>query len=198
MIGVIDYKAGNLGSVRNALEYLGAGYKMISTPEDLKSVDKIILPGVGHFKSAVQSLKEEQLWIPLNEWIQADRPFLGICLGFQLLFESSEEAPGEKGFAAIPGHLKKFTVHKVPQIGWNRVNWKKKSPLIDEPGESPYFYFVHSYYAPYDENEWILGTAEYGVEYTAMVSRGNVAGVQFHPERSGETGLRLLKNWVEL
>lgn len=198
MIGIIDYHAGNLGSVRNALDYLGIEYKMIGNPRDLDEVDKIILPGVGHFKAAVNSLKEQALWTPLSDWIKSDRPFLGICLGFQLLFEESEEAPGEKGFGLLSGKLKKFTAHKVPQIGWNSISWEKESEITRGLDTTPYFYFVHSYYKPLDESDSVLATANYGIKYTAAVEKGRIIGVQFHPERSGEQGLRLLKNWVEL
>lgn len=198
MIGIVDYEAGNMGSIRNALRHLRYEFILIQKPEDFTQIAKLILPGVGHFGAAVRSLREKGLWNPLSEWIKKGNPFLGICLGMQLLFEGSEEDAEERGLSLFPGFLKKFQYQKVPFIGWNRVTWHQDSPVIQGLGTSPFFYFVHSYYVPYDVRYPILGAANYETDYVAAIGWGNVIGVQFHPERSGEQGLRLLKNWVEL
>lgn len=198
MIGIIDYSAGNLQSVKNALEYLNLHYSMIEKPEQFSTIDKLILPGVGHFGSAVTNLQQSGLWEKIQDWLIQNRPFLGICLGMQLLFETSEEAPDTKGFAIFPGELKKFETGKVPNIGWNQVSWKKQPTPLFQLSNDQYYYFVHSYYVPMTNESYVLGTSDYFMPYVSAVNKGNIYGFQFHPERSGRDGLQVLKFWGTL
>ncbi|GAB4176587.1 MAG: imidazole glycerol phosphate synthase subunit HisH [Calditrichia bacterium] len=198
MIGIIDYSAGNLQSVKNALEYLNLHYSMIEKPEQFSKIDKLILPGVGHFGSAVTNLQQSGLWEKIQDWLIQNRPFLGICLGMQLLFETSEEAPDTKGFAIFPGELKKFETGKVPNIGWNQVSWKKQPTPLFQLSNDQYYYFVHSYYVPMTNESYVLGTSDYFMPYVSAVNKGNIYGFQFHPERSGRDGLQVLKFWGTL
>ncbi len=198
MIGIIDYKAGNIRSVKNALDYLRIPNRYIANAKELDMVKKIILPGVGHFQSATQSLQDSGLWEALKSWILENKPFLGICLGLQLLFEGSKEAPGTEGFGIFKGYLLKFQAAKVPYIGWNQVKWEQDSTIIQGIPSRSYFYFVHSFYVPIQDNIPAIGIAEYEIPYIVATQKGNCIGVQFHPERSGENGLKLLKNWVNI
>jgi|JYMV01.1.fsa_nt_gi glutamine amidotransferase len=200
MIVVIDYKAGNLYNVGHALKHLGADFMVSGDPADVGRADKIILPGVGAAKPAMDSLAEQGLVEALR---QVSVPFLGICLGLQLLFEVSEEED-TPCLGLLPGRVLRFdrSQVKVPHIGWNRVagthgSSQPASPLFDGVPAGSFFYFVHSYYAPVEEPV-TLGTTEYGLSFSSVVVRGNLWGVQFHPERSGEIGLKLLENFVEL
>ncbi|MCX7994275.1 MAG: imidazole glycerol phosphate synthase subunit HisH [candidate division WOR-3 bacterium] len=197
MIGIIDYGAGNLYSVRNALEHLGFKSLIIKKPSDIRLVDRLILPGVGAFGSAVKRLIHSGLFGKIYDWLKEDRPFLGICLGMQLLFESSEESKNAKGFGIFSGRIKRFRDCKFPQIGWNGVRVLRKSGIIDRSKKLTYFYFLHGYYVDTPQTSLVVGVTEYGVEYPSIVNRGNVYGVQFHPEKSGKEGLKLLKSWVE-
>jgi len=198
-ITLLDYGAGNVRSVRNAIRRLGFDVRDVRTPEDIQRADKLVFPGVGSFGSAMARLNELGLVKPLAQYIQADRPFLGICLGLQTLFEGSEESPGVAGLGIIPGRVKRFLLPElsVPHIGWNGVVPRKASVLW-EGYQGEKFYFVHSFHAqPTPENrEWLLATTTYGVEFASAVQKGNVAAVQFHPEKSGEPGLTLLKNFL--
>jgi glutamine amidotransferase len=196
MIGIIDYGAGNLHSVKNAFDCLKIKNRIIKMPEDMSSVKRIVLPGVGAFGFAVKKLHQTGLFDKIVEWFKEGRPFLGICLGLQLLFESSEESKGIKGFGIFKGNIKKFRKYKVPQIGWNSVEILKSSPLFDAR-EKAFFYFLHGYYVDTPQKEIILGMTDYGIKYPSIINRENIYGVQFHPEKSGKTGLLLLKNWVE-
>jgi imidazole glycerol-phosphate synthase subunit HisH len=198
MIGIIDYGAGNLLSVRKALEYLGVQASVIAGHEKFKDIDKLILPGVGAFCAAMDKIKERGLYEPIAKWLNADRPFLGICLGMQLLFEQSEESPGSRGFGAFKGTVKRFTGHKVPQIGWNQVNSIKESVLCAGIVDGSYFYFLHGYYVVPEDASITTGVTQYQIQYTSIVEKGNTRGVQFHPEKSSTYGLKLLKNWVDL
>ncbi len=197
MIGIVDYGAGNLKSVMNALEYLGVRHLLINDPRRLRRVERIILPGVGAFGSAVKKLKISKLFEPVIEWLRVDRPFLGICLGLQLLFESSEEAKGIRGFGIFKGCIRRFRRYKIPQIGWNRVEIVRNSLIFDSTKDNPFFYFLHSYYLTTKEKDAVIGVTEYGVRYASVINRGNIYAVQFHPEKSGRAGIQLLKNWVE-
>ncbi|MBO8181997.1 MAG: imidazole glycerol phosphate synthase subunit HisF [Archaeoglobus sp.] len=197
---LLDYGAGNIRSIRNAIRKLGYSIKDVTSPEDILKAEKLVFPGVGSFGSAMERLESLGYVEALKDYIQANRPFLGICLGLQVLFEGSEEAPDVKGLGIIKGTISKFDSKKVsvPHIGWNGIRTKKDSKLFrDYKGEK--LYFVHSYRAvPSKENsDWILAVTDYGGEFISAVQKGNVAAVQFHPEKSGETGLRILKSFLE-
>ena len=205
MIGVIDYGAGNLGSVMNALKRLNAPARFVSGPEELNpascAFEKIIFPGDGHFATAMASLTQTGFADVIKEWIKADKPFLGICIGLQLLFENSQEAPpidGKeiKGLCVIPGTVRRFPGRKVPQIGWNQTVAKKESKLFRGLRDDSFFYYIHSYYADPADREVCAAQTDYYVKYCCAVERGALAAVQFHPEKSGETGIALLKNWI--
>jgi len=198
MIGIIDYGAGNLHSIKNALDYLGLKNRLVKDEKGLKNMERIILPGVGAFGAAITKLKKIELLERLIEWLKADKPYLGICLGLQLLFESSEEAEGVSGFGILKGRMRKFQMSKIPQIGWNSVEVIKPSPILKSQSKKVYFYFLHSYYLDTPEEEIVLGRTEYGVSYPSVINKGNIYAVQFHPEKSGKVGLDLLKRWVEL
>ena len=206
MIGVIDYGAGNLGSVMNALKRLSTPARFVSDPEELNAssstFEKIIFPGDGHFATAMVSLNKSGYTDAIKEWIKADKPFLGICIGLQLLFETSEEAPAVdgkeiKGLCVIPGTVRRFPGRKVPQIGWNQTEAKKESKLFNRLRENSFFYYIHSYYADPADNNVTAAQTDYYVKYCCAVERGALAAVQFHPEKSGETGIALLKNFLE-
>ncbi len=203
MLVVIDYDAGNLYNVANALRHLGTDFTMSGDPDLVLAADKVILPGVGSARAAMASLRRQGL----EDVVRNLRvPFLGICLGLQLLFEKSEE-DDTPCLGLIPGRVRRFSGDrlKVPQIGWNQVEWRpgvEESPLFGgrlptDPFRMEYFYFVHSYYAPVLPG-FTVATADYGQVFSAAVQAGNFLGVQFHPERSGEVGLEFLRNFVDL
>jgi len=202
MTGIIDYGSGNLRSVFSAFKYIGEDVRMCETPEDLKGAEKVVLPGVGASQDAMRQLKERELVEPLLEKILAGAPFLGICLGLQLLFTRSEEGGGCDCLGLVPGEVKLFPGGegmKVPQIGWNTVRLDKKDcPIFRDIEDGSYFYFVHSYYCEDEGRNYTSGVTEYGVEYTSALWKDNVFAVQFHPERSQEKGLRILRNFKEL
>jgi len=197
MIGIVDYGAGNLHSVHKAFAYLGKDSKILERPSEIKAIERLVLPGVGSFGHAMTEIKKRNWYSPLLGWISADRPFLGICLGLQLLFESSDESPGLLGFSAIAGSCRKFEEKKVPQIGWNDIRITKGSGLFEGIESGAYFYFVHSYHVVPENKDVIWAETAYSCDYPSIVGRGRIVGVQFHPEKSGEKGLQLLKNWVE-
>ena len=203
MIGVIDYGAGNLGSVMNALKRLSVPARFASDPEELSAAspfEKIIFPGDGHFVTAMASLEKTGYAQALREWIHADRPFLGICIGLQLLFESSEETldgRAVRGLSVIPGTVRRFPCRKVPQIGWNKTEARSGSALFRNISDNSFFYYIHSYYADPADSSVCAAEAEYYLRYCSAVERGALAAVQFHPEKSGAAGLALLKNWTE-
>ena len=196
MITVFDYGAGNLRSVQNTLAELGCEYNLVRDAEGLRGASKILLPGVGHFGQMMRALDSLGVRDTLVEKIRAGVPFLGICLGLQALFEDSEEAPEVRGLGIYPGTVRRFPAGaRVPQMGWNELEIPGSSTLIrDLPGR-PYVYFAHSYYVPV--NERAAATCTYGIPYTAVLESDNVFGVQFHPEKSGPVGLRIVRNFVE-
>lgn len=198
MIGLIDYGAGNIKSVVKALIYLGEEAEIIRSPSDLSEAEKLILPGVGSFGPAMQYIKQGGWLEPVLKWINRDRPFLGICLGMQLLFEGSEESPGAAGLSVFPGKCRKFQASKVPQIGWNNITFRKEDPLFADIPKGEFFYFVHGYYVETTDEDAVLAEAEYSLNYPAAAGRGRIYGVQFHPEKSGPAGLKLLDNWRRL
>jgi glutamine amidotransferase len=202
MIGIIDYGSGNLRSVYNAFRFLGQDAKICGSPAEMEGSDKIVLPGVGSSKDALEGLKERRLIEPVLSHIEGGKPFLGICLGLQLLFERSEESGGCDCLGLIKGEVRIFPGQKglkVPQIGWNTVKVRKKDcPILKGLSDESYFYFVHSYYCDTAEAEYTAGETEYGVSYTSILWKDNVFAMQFHPERSQKNGMQILKNFTEL
>jgi glutamine amidotransferase len=194
MITVVDYGMGNLRNVRRAFESLGEEVSITASGAAIAAAGTLILPGVGAFGEAVKRIDDLGLRKPLIHHMEQGRPLLGICLGMQLLFEESEESSGARGLGILNGTVKRFAegLH-VPHIGWNDVVPSKPSPLFPEGGGV--FYFVHSFYAP--TSEWTVATTDYGVTYSAAVQKGNVYGVQFHPEKSENVGLGLLRRFVD-
>lgn len=198
---LLDYGAGNVRSVRNAIRYLGFDIKDVQTPEDILNANRLIFPGVGAFAAAMDVLTKNGLAEALSAYIEKDRPFLGICLGLQLLFESSEENGLVNGLGLIPGVVQRFDSSngfRVPHIGWNALQIRKDSEILDDVGDH-HVYFVHSYRAmPSDKNkDWISSTCNYGDNFIASVRRGNVHAVQFHPEKSGDVGLSVLRRFLK-
>jgi len=201
MIGVINYGAGNLGSVMNALKRLSVPARFVEGPQELSTssspFEKIIFPGDGHFATAMASINKSGYAQALKEWIKADKPFLGICIGLQLLFDASEEAPNTQGLSVIPGTVRRFPGRKVPQIGWNQTSARKESKIFRGLKNDSFFYYIHSYYADPSDDSVSAAQTEYYVRYCCAIERGALAAVQFHPEKSGAAGLALFKNWAE-
>ncbi len=197
MITILDYGAGNLKSVQNTLAEIGAEHELVKDSEGLRRATKIILPGVGHFGQMMRALDQMQVRDALIERIRAGVPFLGICLGLQGLFESSEEAPEQRGLGLFPGQICRFSaVARVPHMGWNEIEPRNGARLLRNLPPHPYLYFAHSYYAPVIDAT--AATCNYTLKYTAVLEAGNVFGVQFHPEKSGPIGLGIVRNFVEL
>lgn len=201
MIAVIDYETGNLGSVSKALESLGAKVKVTQKSSDLKKADKIVLPGVGAFKDAMSALGNLGLIEPLKDAIAAKKPYLGICLGLELLFDESEEGGSSGGMGILKGDVIKFRdpLLKVPHIGWNQLNKKRADcPLFKGINDDAFFYFVHSYYVRPRDKEIIAAVTDYGCDFTSMVWKDNIYAVQYHPEKSQQAGLKFLENFIKL
>jgi imidazole glycerol phosphate synthase glutamine amidotransferase subunit len=199
MIALIDYGSGNIRSVTNALLHERAEVELVSDPARLEDASAIVLPGVGAFGDCVRGLQSRGLWEPVKEWLQADRPFLGICVGYQMLFEASEESPGVRGFGFFGGEVRKFKSPglKVPQIGWNQLELAEPShPLWRGLPQRPHVYFVHSYFPEPTDRAIAIALSSYGETFAAAAARGNVAAVQFHPEKSQAVGLGILRNFV--
>ena len=201
MIAIIDYDAGNLKSVEKALLYLGQDVLVTRDREKILSADKVILPGVGNFGDAMEKLKGYGLEEVIRETARQGKPFLGICLGLQLLFERSAEAPGVEGLGILKGEILRIPDRedlKVPHIGWNSLKLQNQGRLFAGLEEEPYVYFVHSYYLKAADPQIVKAVTEYGVRIDASVESGNVFACQFHPEKSSRTGLAILKNFAEL
>ncbi len=201
MIAIIDYDAGNLKSVEKALLYLGQDVLVTRDREKILSADKVILPGVGNFGDAMEKLKGYGLEKVIRETARQGKPFLGICLGLQLLFERSAEAPGVEGLGILKGEILRIPDRedlKVPHIGWNSLKLQNQGRLFAGLEEEPYVYFVHSYYLKAADPQIVKAVTEYGVRIDASVESGNVFACQFHPEKSSRTGLKILKNFAEL
>lgn len=196
MIAVLDYDAGNLTSVKKAVDYLGYPCVVTSDPREVGGADKILLPGVGHF-SATSNLQVRGLRTVVRDAISRKIPLLGICLGMQWMFESSEEAPGITGLALLPGRCQRFADQvKVPHVGWNQLQVRKGGRLFEGIPSGTFMYFTHSYWAPVVE--CTTADCEYGSTFSAAIECGNLFGVQFHPEKSGDPGLAVLRNFCEL
>ena len=201
MIGIIDYDAGNIRSVEKALSYLGEKTVVSRNPETLKNADKVILPGVGSFGQAMENLHRYELVPVIQDMIKEGKPFLGICLGLQLLFESSEESPGVEGLGILKGKILKIPPSpglKIPHMGWNSLQLQNNGRLYRNIPQDTYVYFVHSYYLQAQEPEIVKAVTGYGTEIHASVEKDNVFACQFHPEKSGKYGLEILKNFAEL
>lgn len=200
MVAIIDYGAGNLSSVKKALDYLGSESEITQDRDKILSASHIILPGVGSFGDAMKSMEERNLVDTVKEAAESGKPFLGICLGLQLLFESSEESPGVKGLGILKGRIVTIPRDmglKVPHIGWNSVSLKQKDGIFKDIDDNSYFYFVHSYYLKDADEDAVAGTTEYGVPIQCAVQRGNLSATQFHPEKSSKAGLKLLENFLK-
>ncbi len=204
-IAVIDYGMGNLRSVEKALEIAGGKVRVVSDRNGIESCDKLVFPGVGSFGDAMKELKARRLIEPIKTAIKKGKPFLGLCLGLQLLFENSEEAPGVKGLGILTGTVRRFRsgTLKVPHMGWNNIVAGRSSLVVGKkilkgvPNGS-YMYFVHSYYVKPKDKSVVLTTTDYGIKFASAVAVGNIYGLQFHPEKSQATGLKILKNFVGL
>ncbi|MBR6019299.1 MAG: imidazole glycerol phosphate synthase subunit HisH [Lachnospiraceae bacterium] len=200
MIAIIDYDAGNIKSVQNALLSLGIDNTVTSDPEVIRKADRVILPGVGAFGDAMRKLEERNLVEVIREVAQ-EKPFLGICLGLQLMFDSSEEAPGVKGLSLLPGRIVRIPEgggRKIPHIGWNDLRLPKPSKLFYGIPEESYVYFVHSYYLEAENAADVAATTEYGVTIHAAVEHDNICACQFHPEKSGDIGMQILTNFATM
>ena len=199
MIAIIDYGAGNLHSVKNALDFLGADNIVTGNKEEILSADKVILPGVGAFGDAMKCLEESGLTKTVKAVAESGKPFLGICLGLHLLFEESEESPNVKGLGIFKGKIVKIPDNgslKIPHMGWNNIHITKDSKILKNIGSEPYVYFVHSYYVEAEDSSVVSAYTEYGQRLDIAVERDNVFATQFHPEKSGDTGMEILKNFI--
>ena len=192
MLAVLDYGGGNLKSIINRLDAFGVTYSVTDKAEDIARADKLVFPGQGHFGQVMQALTFKGLAEPLIAHVKQGTPFLGICVGLQVLFDESEEAPGIKGLGLLKGKIIRFTQGKIPQIGWNKIAVTVVNSFLQED----YFYFVNSYHAVCDDPSVVSATAEYHIPFTAAVETGNIAATQFHPEKSGQAGYDALLRWI--
>lgn len=200
MVAIVDYGAGNLQSVEKALRHIGCDCQVTADPEMFLQADAAVLPGVGSFGDAMDQLRARGLEEPIRQFVESGKPFLGICLGLQILFEESQESPGVKGLGLLKGkilRLPKESGLKIPHIGWNSLEVKDREGLFKGLPEEPYVYFVHSYYLQAEEDV-VTATAEYGATIHAAVRKGNLMACQFHPEKSGKTGLAILENFAAM
>ena len=202
MIALVDYGAGNVESVAKAIRHLGRSVELTCDPEVIRTADAVILPGVGAFGDAVSQLRDRGLeQVVLDSARDADRPFLGICVGLQMLFDSIEESPCANGLSLMGGRVLRLPSEnglKVPHIGWNSIEYDHNCPIFARLPEQPYVYFVHSFCAETARGENLIATANYGEDVAGIVAAGNVIGCQFHPEKSGEIGLKMLRNFCEM
>lgn len=200
MIAIVDYGMGNLRSVQKAIEKIGQSAQIVNRPEQIRDASRLILPGVGAFRDAIRELQRLELVDPIREHILSDKPFLGICLGLQMLFERSYEGGEWPGLGILPGEVVRFPPSqdiKVPHMGWNTVDRSGPVPLLDSIPVDASFYFVHSYYVVPNDPAVIATRTNYGVTFTSMVARGNMFATQFHPEKSQKVGLKLLSNFAK-
>ena len=201
MIAIIDYGAGNLQSVKKAFDFIGAESVITDNPEIINACDRILLPGVGSFGDAMDSMHKSGLVETVKQNALSGKPFLGICLGLQLLFEESEESPGVKGLGIFKGKIKKFSSDmglKIPHIGWNSLEIKQNDTLFKNIPENSYVYFVHSYYLHAEDENDIATVTNYGIDFHSAVGKNNIFATQFHPEKSGDVGLQILRNFASM
>ncbi len=200
MIVIIDYGMGNLRSVQKAFERVGSQAVISSRPEDVMAADKVVLPGVGAFSACMENLKKFNLIEPIREFIRSGRPFLGICMGLQVLFEEGEEFGVHQGLGILPGKVIRFKLgkkYKIPHMGWNRILKQRRLSLLADIEDGSYFYFVHSYHVIPKDPEIIATLTDYGRNFVSSVIKDNIVACQFHPEKSQELGLQLLKAFVK-
>lgn len=201
MISIVDYGMGNLRSVQKAFEKLGVPAKIVTGPDEIEAAEKLVLPGVGAFRDAIHELQRQELIAPLKAHIHADKPFLGICLGLQMLFDVSYEDGEWPGLGIIPGKVVRFSDHpelKVPHMGWNQLEVVGNPRLLADIPRDSYFYFVHSYFVVPTDESVIAARTEYGQRFASMIARNNLFATQFHPEKSQAVGLKLLNNFATI
>jgi glutamine amidotransferase len=199
MIAIIDYGMGNLRSVQKGFERVGSEARIASTPEEMDDASGLVLPGVGAFGDAMGNLKESGLIDPIVKSVSDGVPFLGICLGLQLLFTQSEELGAHRGLDILPGSVRRFPEgQRVPQIGWNQIHVRRESPLLEGVPDGAFFYFVHSFFVDAERDEDVVATTDYEIDYCSIAGNDRFFGVQFHPEKSQDAGLRVLKNFAQI
>ena len=205
MVAIIDYDAGNIKSVEKAFDYLGTETVVTRDPKEIYRADRVVLPGVGSFGDAMNKINEYGLRETINEVVSHETPFLGICLGLQLLFDSSDESENVSGLGILRGTINRIpnvdannNTYKIPQIGWNSLSFPREGRLFKGIGEDAYVYFVHSYYLKAADRDQVVATTDYSVTIDASVESGNVFACQFHPEKSAEVGMQILKNFLEI
>lgn len=199
MIAIVDYGMGNLRSVEKAFQFLGYSAGIVREPAAAAEASHLVLPGDAAFGDAMRNLREAGWVEVIHRSLQAGKPFLGICVGLQLMFDSSEEMGNHAGLGLLPGRCLRFPAGQpVPHIGWNQISIKRPLALLDGIPEGSFYYFVHSYYVQADESEDVLATTEYNVQFTSIAGRDHMFGMQFHPEKSQDHGLRLLRNFARL
>jgi glutamine amidotransferase len=201
MIVVVDYGMGNLRSVQKGFERVGFNAVVSRDPRDIRNAERLVLPGVGAFPECMKNLSGYDLIDPIMEFLQSGRPFLGICLGLQLLFDESEEFGAHEGLKVIPGKVVGFERNmglKIPHMGWNQVKFSKEVPIFRGIEDNTFFYFVHSFYVVPSISSYIAAQTDYGITFTCAINRDNIYAVQFHPEKSQENGLKILKNFASL
>jgi len=200
-VGIVDYGRGNIRSVENAFLAIGSDVVLITKPEELDDITHLVVPGQGEFGDCAANLKKQGMFAPIQEWAAADKPYLGICVGYQLIFDSGEESPNAEGLGILPGTVKRFpdVGLKIPHMGWNSVTLTDSShPIWKDLPDEPFFYFVHSYYPEPADKKTAAAICDYALPFAAAVTRGKLIATQFHPEKSQHNGLQLLRNFIAI
>jgi imidazole glycerol phosphate synthase glutamine amidotransferase subunit len=200
-VGIVDYGRGNIRSVENAFLAIGADAVLVTSPDELADITHLVVPGQGEFGDCAANLKKQGMFGPIQQWAADDKPYLGICVGYQLIFDKSEESPDAQGLGILPGIVRRFpdVGLKIPHMGWNSVTPTDPGhPLWKDMPDEPFFYFVHSYYPDPASQEDVAATCNYGLPFAAAVTRGNLVATQFHPEKSQHNGLQLLRNFLAM